>query len=46
MRLTARCEEERVSQLDVGEPPHIAEVDDVREDTHERQKDGESVDDA
>lgn len=43
--LTAGCEEQRVSQLDIGEPPHVAEVYDVREDAQECEEDGKSVDD-
>jgi hypothetical protein len=44
--LTARCEEERVSELDVGEAPHVAEVNDVREDAEEGKEDGETVNNA
>jgi hypothetical protein len=44
LRLTARREEERVSELDVREAPHVAEVDDVREDAQEGKEEGKSVD--
>ena len=41
---TARREEQGVRQLDEGETSHVAEVDDVGDDAHEGQQEGEAID--